>query len=129
MAAKNGHDEIVDLLLAQSRVDVDHAEDEVGTTPLFMAAQNGHDYIVLKLITHGADVNFKMPDGTSGASPLIAAAQCGHHKIVKLLLDAGADIKYGRLSDGKTTEEIAVEKGLSLVQLAIKSWRDETTMV
>ena len=53
------------------------------TSPLYMACQNGHLDIVLKLLDKkvNTDVN-KCID--SGASPLYIACQNGHDNIVKI---------------------------------------------
>ncbi|PNP83693.1 hypothetical protein FNYG_02972 [Fusarium nygamai] len=45
LAAKNGHEAIVKLLLGTGKVDLD-AKDEDGWTPLLWAAKNGHEAIV-----------------------------------------------------------------------------------
>ena len=65
------------------------------TSPLYMACQNGHLDIVLKLLDKKAktDVN-KCID--SGASHLYIACQNGEDKIVKILLKHGADINKSR---------------------------------
>ena len=60
----------------------------IGTTPLHMAASNGHEACVALLIQAGADVN---PKSTSkGWTPLSAAINDKHEKIIKLLKHFGA---------------------------------------
>jgi cytohesin len=56
-----------------------------GATPLFIAAQQGHEAVVRALIEAGADVN-KATD--NGGTPLSIAAQQGHTAIVQILRDA-----------------------------------------
>jgi ankyrin repeat protein len=45
MAAKNGHEAVVKLLLETGKVDID-SKDCYGQTPLWIAAENGHKAIV-----------------------------------------------------------------------------------
>ncbi len=59
-------------------------------TPLLVAAWCGHEAIVRRLITAGADVERGDIQGT----PLIAAALKNHHGCAVALLDAGADVNY-----------------------------------
>ncbi|KAH7230663.1 heterokaryon incompatibility protein-domain-containing protein, partial [Fusarium redolens] len=86
LAAGNGHDAIIKLLLGTGKVDPD-AKDEDGLTPLSRAAQNGYETIV-KLLLGTGKVD---PDAKSkrGETPLSRAAQNGHETIVKLLLGTG----------------------------------------
>lgn len=56
-------------------------------TPLFIAAQNGHEDVCRALLTAGACVDRARLDR---ATPLWIAAQCGHDHVVRLLLAAGA---------------------------------------
>jgi ankyrin repeat protein len=67
--------------------DVNKARDN-GTTPLFVAALNGHEAVARALLEAGADMN-KMDDDY-GATLLSIAAQQGHKAVVKILGDAGA---------------------------------------
>ena len=64
-ATKADNKEIVELLLA-SGADV-NAKDEMGETPLHLAAQFGRKEIAELLIAEGADVNAK---GDFGRTPL-----------------------------------------------------------
>ena len=65
-----------------------------GTTPLFVATQNGHEAMVRALIESGADVNAAENNGWTPLSvsmtPVFNVAQGGHAAIVQLLRDAGA---------------------------------------
>ena len=55
IAAEEGHDEIVALLVEKYKVDV-NAVDKNGWTPLHSAAKHGHVNIIEFLISHGAFV-------------------------------------------------------------------------
>jgi len=95
LAAFNGHDAVVKLLLETGKVDAD-SRDGSGQTPLWWAAQNGHDAVV-KLLLETGKVNADSKGG-SGQTPLWRAARNGHDAVVKLLLEAGkvnADSKGG----------------------------------
>ena len=90
-AARSGHLEMVDLLLARG-APID-ARNLAGATALYFAAEGGHAPIVQRLIERGADVNLT---GRSGVSPVAAAAYAGSDTIVEALLARGAD---GRMPD------------------------------
>jgi uncharacterized protein len=85
-AARSGHLEMVDLLLARG-APID-ARNLAGATALYFAAETGHPSIAQRLIERGADV--KLP-GRSGISPIAAAAYAGNDEIVAALLARGAD--------------------------------------
>ena len=60
-----------------------------GVTSLHVAAQNGHETVVLTLIKAGADINKAMDDG---ATALYFAAQQDNKVVVRVLIEAGADV-------------------------------------
>jgi ankyrin repeat protein len=84
-AAKSGHLEMVDLLLARGAPI--NARNLAGATALYFAAEGGHTSVAQQLIEHGADVNLA---GRSGVSPVAAAAYAGDDTIVEALLARGA---------------------------------------
>jgi ankyrin repeat protein len=53
-AARNGHNEVVKVLLAAPNVDINHAETN-GSTALMLAARRGHHEVVKTLLNEGAD--------------------------------------------------------------------------
>ena len=79
-----------------------NAKDDDGSTPLHVAAYNGHKEIVVLLIDAGADVNAQDVLGSNkGKTPLNAANEENHTELADLLR------KHG----GKTGEELKAEKG------------------
>ena len=71
MAAQNGHDKVVELLLAGG-AEPNRVNEKSGTFPLLMAAQNGHDKAVELLLARGADIDQRHE--SSGITPLAAIA-------------------------------------------------------
>ncbi|KAL4966221.1 ankyrin repeat-containing domain protein [Aspergillus stella-maris] len=67
----------------------DHAESSFQRHPISAATANGHTGIVLKLLDHGTDINFKDVDGRS---PLSLAARNGHMNTVRALMGRGANL-------------------------------------
>jgi ankyrin repeat protein len=53
-----------------------------GRTPLFMAAQEGHDAVVAVLLRAGSDINCPMADG---CTPFMIATHEGHKAVVMTL--------------------------------------------
>ena len=64
---------------------------EIGESPLHVAAWRGHKDVVAALIAGGADINV-VDTVYSMTTPLHEAVRSGYRSVVKLLLDAGADI-------------------------------------
>lgn len=56
MAARNGHAEVVSILLSKSTIQL-HVKNKMGRTALHLAAANGHKELVSLLIGQGADIN------------------------------------------------------------------------
>jgi len=98
-ASKNGHDEVVKLLLGREDVSPDRPSN-YGQTPLSWAARRGYDGIA-KLLLEREEVYPDRPDNY-GQTPLSLAALNGHDGLVKLLLGR-EDVSPDRPdSDGQT---------------------------
>jgi ankyrin repeat protein len=120
-AARNGHKEIAELLLA-NRADV-NATNGIGMTPLQwalagsasgrrLASQNGtadtnHEAIAELFIANGADVTAR---NRNGMTALHYAAGNGCAEIIKLLLDHNAEVN-AKDSSGRTPLHMAAENG------------------
>ena len=76
-----------------------------GWTPLQYAAYAGQREIVVYLLSKGAAVNDKAPNGQT---PLMLAAAQGHSEVVRVLVDGDADLDETD-PDGRTALEIAVK--------------------
>jgi uncharacterized protein len=87
-AARNGHLEMVDLLLARGAPI--NARNLAGGTALYFAAERDHVAVAQRLVERGADVNLT---GRAGISPVAAAAYAGRDAIVEMLLAHGADAR------------------------------------
>ena len=59
------------------------AQSELGFTPIYMAAQEGHEEIVKHLLDIGADHNLAMDEGFC---PVDIAIQQGHDDIVSIFV-------------------------------------------
>ena len=99
---------MVKLLLAKDGVDPD-SKDSVGRTPLWWAAENGHEAVVkLLLAKDGVDPDSK---DSFGRTPLSWAAANGHEAVVKLLLAKDGVDPDSKDSFGQTPLSWAAENG------------------
>lgn len=73
--------------------------DEIGASPLYYAAWEGHLDIVERLIAMGAEVTVATTDGLTG---LHWAALEGHLEVCRALLDNGADVNARTIVQGNT---------------------------
>ena len=74
--------------------------DTDGETPVYVAAQNGHEAVVQQLVAADAALN---QSNNNGATPLFMAAQKGHEAVVQQLVAAGAAVNQARNTDGVTS--------------------------
>ncbi|RYP05532.1 hypothetical protein DL764_003709 [Monosporascus ibericus] len=107
-AAENGHEAVVQQLLATGKVDID-VKDNDGQTPLSLAVRKGHEAIVQQLLATGkVDIDVK---DRYGRTLLLLAALNGHEAIVQQLLATGkVDIDVRDIY-GLTPLSLAAEKG------------------
>ena len=108
-AAENGHEGVVQLLLARDDVEINTRSNN-GQTPLSFAAGNGHKDVVKFLLARDkVDVNIK---SMSGYTSLSFAAEKGHKDVVQLLLERrDMDINTKDSSYGQTPLLLAAKYG------------------
>jgi len=80
-----------------------NARNELGSTPLHLAASRSVPDTVQLLLDKGAAINAR---DNRGATPLHIAAFTGHKKNLELLLAKGADV-HAKDSQGKTARDYA----------------------
>jgi hypothetical protein len=80
-------------------------------TPLMVAAAEGNDTEVTRLIAEGADVN---ACGKSGETALMMAAKNDRRATVRLLLEHGADV-FAKTQKGNTARDIARQHKMVVV--------------
>ncbi|XP_023204906.1 caskin-2 isoform X5 [Xiphophorus maculatus] len=94
LACEFGRAKVVQLLLSSNMVaalledERKEPTDSAYTTPLHLAARNGHKDVIRLLLKAGIDINKTSKSGTA----LHEAALYGKTEAVRLLLDAGVDV-------------------------------------
>jgi hypothetical protein len=88
LAAKDGDEAVVRLLVSKGKVEVD-ARDSDGRTPLSWAAESGHETVARLLVEEGADLESQ---NIYFRTPLSRATESGHTTVVNLLVKYGADV-------------------------------------
>ena len=94
------------LLEHGAGADVNTRDDE-GSTPLYLAAENGRLQVVRMLLEHGANVG---AEDNQGKTPLHGAAKAGRVEVVRMLLEHGANVG-AEDNQGKTPLHGAVKDG------------------
>ena len=118
LAAENGHEQVVNLLLERNDVEAD-SKDKNGRSPLSYAAMYGHEKVV-KLLLERNDVEADSKD-KNGRSPLSYAAMYGHEKVVKLLLEPNDVDPNSRDEDQRSPLSYAAMSGHEkIVELLLK---------
>jgi ankyrin repeat protein len=92
------------LITARCNVDLAMAN---GSTPLLVAAREGHTAIVSQLITARCNVDIAKTDGTT---PLFITGKQGHVTVVVHLIEARCNVNLAR-TDGVTPFLMATAKG------------------
>jgi ankyrin repeat protein len=113
-AALNGDLSKVKELLAKDPSLLNAAND-VGRTPLHVAANSGHAELAAWLIKEGADVN--RHESSYQLTPLHLAVWNGHLEVTRLLLTHGADVQ-AREKDNETALYY-VKNNLALAKLLV----------
>ncbi|KAK3896342.1 ankyrin repeat-containing domain protein, partial [Staphylotrichum tortipilum] len=99
LAAENGHEAVVQLLLGMGKVEVD-AKDKYGQTPLSRAAGKGHEDIVQLLCGTGkVEVDAKDNDGRT---PLSWPMRTGKRPSSSCLWIGGTDFGLELSTKGRT---------------------------
>ena len=106
VAAENGHEGIVKLLLA-SEVNV-NLQNDFNSTPLLVAASNGHEGVV-KLLLAATEVNVNLQNDYN-ETPLLVTARNGHEGVVKLLLTTSVNVNLQNIHS-ETPLLIAAKNG------------------
>ena len=109
VAAREGHVDVVTVLLANNADPNQATTDKYGTTPLHVAAIAGHVDVATVLLANYADPNKALTN--SGATPMLMAAQQGHVDVVRVLLANNADPNITTTEGAWTWRMDSVEDG------------------
>lgn len=124
-ASAEGSLELLRRLLREDDADVNDLAVGHFTTPLWIAAQQGHADVVRMLLMRGASID--ATDNVDRRTPLLQAAQEGHTEVVRALLEHGADIEARNASNGATPLFVASARGhAEVVKLLLDAGADVT---
>ena len=118
-AAKNGHTDIVRLLLDKGAKP--NISDDYGESPLKAAAYEGYKEVIKLLIDSGADPN--MVDGNFD-SALHEAASMGHNDVIQLLLDIGVNPNISNRWGDEPLHNAARHGHIGIIQLLLNIGAD-----
>ncbi|KDO18699.1 serine/threonine protein kinase [Saprolegnia parasitica CBS 223.65] len=119
VAAANGNDAIVQLLLAKD-ASLSLQSDHRGNLPLHLAAAHGHLTIVDHLLKDSTLSSGLDCTNNAGEEPLFAAAKTGHDTVVKRLLEAKAKTNT-TATDGSTLLHAAALGGSVIILRHLRS--------
>lgn len=131
-AAQGSYESCFSLITALAEP---NTRDENGHTALEVACTGGHFEIVQLLVGVGAEINPQLmwcaACNGCASSPLQAAIESKsfNSKLVHFLIDCGAYFAVGRLADGKTPIDAAIDGGHEELAYAMKSQHPETFML
>ena len=108
----------VRLLLKEADTNSLNAQDANNTTPLILAAIQGHLDIVKALVAAGADVNLAT-DG--GLTPLHCAVNKDFHEMARYLIKKGANVNAITAKGSTSLHWAAYNKNYSLCKLLIQA--------
>lgn len=114
IATREGHEVIVELLLAHKSVDANQATSDTGSTALYESSRAGNGAICKMLLKQDEiDVNKAMK---CGATPLFIACQHGRIEVVTMLLAYdGIDVNKANIDYGATPLYMACNQGRAAV--------------
>ena len=120
-AAKSGRIDVLEYLLSEPALDINHKGISSLGSPLYAACENNYFNIARVLIKNGADSENR---GPHNSTPLLAAAFAGNLAIVKLLVVHGSDINTQNNFQETPLLSAASEGHISVVQYLISEGAD-----
>ncbi|CAF3430186.1 unnamed protein product, partial [Rotaria socialis] len=107
VASAFGRSKIVEFLIKETDIFVDYS-DNIGKTPLIVAALRGHKETVFVLLKNNADAAIK---DRPGYSPLHYAVQKNYKEVVEILLEKEENVDNNVALGDFTSLHIAIECG------------------